>query len=146
MIKRKKAYLLIQKNDKVEIFSGEDAIEKFVIEVDNKKLSQSDSIQGIAASRGVSKGIAKIIFTNKDLNKIKEGDILIATMTRQDFLPYIKKSAALVTDEGGLTCHAAIIARELGIPCIVGAKMATEAFKDGDMVEVDANKGIIKRV
>lgn len=143
---RKKAYLLIQKSDKVEVYSGKNAIEKFVTEVGNEKLNQTGSIRGIAASSGTSKGTARIIFTNKDLNKVEEGDILIATMTRQDFVPYIKKSAALVTDEGGLTCHAAIIARELKIPCIVGTRMATEVFKDGDLVEVDANKGIIKRV
>lgn len=65
-------------------------------------------------------------------------------MTRPEFLPIARKSLAIITDEGGLTSHAAIVYRELGIPCIIGTKIATKILKDGDQVEVDANKGIIK--
>ena len=65
-------------------------------------------------------------------------------MTRPAFLPLMRMAVAIVTDEGGLTCHAAIIARELHIPCIVGTKVATQVLKDGDMVEVDAEKGSVR--
>ena len=65
-------------------------------------------------------------------------------MTSPDFLPAMKKSAAFITDEGGITCHAAIVAREMKKPCIVGTKVATKKLKDGDFVEVDADHGIVK--
>ena len=67
-------------------------------------------------------------------------------MTRPEFLPLMKKAAAFITDEGGIASHAAIVARELRLPCIVGTKIATKTFKDGDIIEVDANKGIIKKI
>jgi pyruvate,water dikinase len=67
-------------------------------------------------------------------------------MTRPDYVPAMKKAAAIVTNEGGITCHAAIVSRELGIPCIIGTKIATEVFKDGDVVEVNANHGWVRRI
>ena len=74
---------------------------------------------------------------------VSEGDILVSPMTTPNFLPAMKKAAAFVTDEGGIMCHAAIVAREMKKPCVIGTKFATQIFKDGDMVEVDANTGII---
>ena len=74
----------------------------------------------------------------------QDGDILVTGMTRPEFVPLMKKASAIITDEGGLTCHAAIISRELNIPCIIGTKIATQVLQDGDMVEVDADKGIIR--
>lgn len=78
--------------------------------------------------------------------KFKDGDVLVTEMTRPDFLPIMRRASAIVTDEGGLTCHAAIVARELHIPCIVGTRNATHVFKDGDMLEVNTGKGIVKLV
>lgn len=75
---------------------------------------------------------------------MNDGDILVTGMTTPDFLSAIRKSAGFVTDEGGITCHAAIVSRELKKPCIIGTKIATQILKDGDLVEVDANKGIVK--
>ena len=77
---------------------------------------------------------------------MKEGEILITTMTMPTYISAIKIAGAVVTDEGGSLCHAAITARELKKPCIIGTKHATKVFKDGDMVEVDANTGIVRRV
>jgi pyruvate,water dikinase len=65
-------------------------------------------------------------------------------MTRPEYVPLMKKAAGIITDEGGITCHAAIVSRELKIPCVIGTKIATKVLKDGDMVEVDADKGIVK--
>ena len=67
-------------------------------------------------------------------------------MTTPDFVPAMKKAAAIVTEQGGITSHAAIVSRELGVPCVIGTKIATRVLKDGDLVEVDANKGIVRKV
>lgn len=144
--RRDKTYLLIQKNNHAEIYSGDAAIEKFQQEVKQLDNTKYKDIKGLVASIGKAKGRVRIVYTNKDLHKVEAGDILVATMTRQDFVPAIRKSAALITDEGGVTCHAAIIARELGIPCVVGTKYSTQVLQDGDIVEVDAEKGIVRKV
>ena len=78
--------------------------------------------------------------------KMEKGDILVSQITYPNLLPAMKKAAAIVTNVGGVICHAAIIARELNIPCIVGTKNATKVLKDGDIIEVNANNGIIKIV
>ena len=104
--------------------------------------------KGIVVSRGRAKGIVKIILSPKNIEKMQQGDILVAPMTSPDFIIAMRKAAAIVTDEGGMTSHAAIVSRELKIPCIVGTKVATKVLKDGDLVEVDANNGkviIIKK-
>jgi pyruvate,water dikinase len=87
---------------------------------------------------------ANIILTTADFPKFKKGDVLITEMTRPEFVPLMKEAVAIITDEGGLTCHAAIVSRELNTPCIVGTKIATRIFKDGDMVEVDAERGVVR--
>ncbi|MFA6227026.1 MAG: PEP-utilizing enzyme [Candidatus Paceibacterota bacterium] len=111
----------------------------------------SDNIQeikGIVASTGkkpIVQGKIKIVLDPKDhLTVFNKGEILVAPMTSPEYIFLMKKSVAIVTDTGGLTSHAAIVSRELGIPCIVDTKIATKVLKDGDMVEVDANKGIIR--
>ena len=87
-----------------------------------------------------------VLRSSTQINKVKLGDILVAKMTRPDYVPAMRRAAAIVTNEGGMTCHAAIVSRELGIPCIVGTKIATKVLKDGDLVEVDAEKGIVKKI
>ncbi len=101
-------------------------------------------IQGQSASPGRIAGRVRIILTKKDIPKVKEKDILVTRMTSSDFRDIIKNLAGLITDEGGVTSHAAIVSRELNKPCIIDTKNATSVFKDGDFVEVDADKGIIK--
>ena len=73
-----------------------------------------------------------------------KGAVVVSGMTNPQLVPYLKKASAIITDEGGLTCHAAIAARELGIPAVVGTQNATQVLKDGDLVEVDANKGVVR--
>ena len=80
------------------------------------------------------------------MNKMQQGDILVSIATTPAIVPAMKKAAAIVTDEGGLTCHAAIVSRELGVPCVIGTKIGTKIFKDGDMIEVDADEGTVKKV
>lgn len=108
-----------------------------------------EEITGSIASRGskaITKGVARVLASTKDVGKIHEGEILIAPMTTPDFVVAMRKAAAIVTDEGGVTCHAAIISRELGILCIIGTKVATKVLKDGDMVLVDTEKGLVKKL
>lgn len=143
---REKTYLLIQKGNKVEIYFGVKATTKARKELQIEKLGKAREVKGIIGSTGKARGVAKIVYTNKDLHKVREGDIMIATMTRQDFVPAIRGAVALVTDEGSVTCHAAIISRELKIPCIIGTKIATKVLKDGDLVEVDANNGVVRKI
>ena len=82
--------------------------------------------------------------TEKESSKFNKGDVLVTGMTRPEFVPLMKKSSAIITNEGGITCHAAIISRELGKPCIIGTKIATKVLHDGDLVEVDADNGVVR--
>lgn len=102
-----------------------------------------DDFRGMTACPGRIKGMVKILRSAREVNKIKKGNILVAVMTRPDYIVGIKRAAAIVTNEGGITCHAAIVSRELNIPCVIGTKIATEVLKDGDLVEVNANHGVI---
>jgi len=105
-----------------------------------------EDIRGLSASTGIAIGKVKIVKSATEVNKVKEGDILIAVMTRPDYVTAMKKAGAIVTNEGGITSHAAIVSRELGIPCIIGTKIATEVLKDGDRVEVNANHGWVRKI
>lgn len=99
------------------------------------------TITGTVAFQGNVTGKIKRIFSREDVAYIKEGDILVSPMTSPTYMEAISKSAGIITDEGGITCHAAIIARELKKPCIIGTKIATKVLKDGDMVEINADEG-----
>ncbi len=99
--------------------------------------------KGLPASPGIATGTVKIVHGVDELDKVKEGDILVTTMTNPDMVPAMKKAAAIITDEGGMTCHAAIVGRELGIPSIVGTGNITKLVKDGDTVTVDATRGLV---
>lgn len=107
------------------------------------KVSDNAVLHGAAASPGVGTGHVRVLKSPKEINKVNKGDVLVAEMTSPDYVPAMKKAAAIVTDEGGLTSHAAIVSRELGVPCVVGTKEATLKLKDGDVVTVDGSKGAI---
>ena len=105
----------------------------------------SDEMIGQIAYRGKTSGRVKIVWNpSESAASFKSGDILVTGMTRPEFLPLMKKAAAFVTDAGGILSHAAIVAREMKKPCIIGTKIATKVLKDGDVVEVDADKGVVK--
>ena len=99
--------------------------------------------RGLSASPGIARGNIILIEDMDELAKVKEGNILVTAMTNPDMVPAMRKAKAVVTDEGGRTCHAAIVSRELGIPCIVGAGDATELLEDGKVVTVDATRGVV---
>ncbi|MFW5847213.1 MAG: PEP/pyruvate-binding domain-containing protein [Nanoarchaeota archaeon] len=106
----------------------------------------TNKFKGISASSGKVIGVVKVCVNSKDIAKLKKGDILVAPMTTPDYVSAMKLAGAIITDEGGITCHAAIIAREFGIPCIIGTTNATKVLKDGDLVEVDAINGVVTKI
>ncbi len=100
-------------------------------------------LKGSAASVGMSGGPVKIIHSPSEIDQIKEGDVLVTEMTTPDFVPAMKRASAIVTDEGGRTCHAAIVSRELGIPCVVGTETATKTLRSYPEVTVDGKNGAV---
>lgn len=141
---RKTKFGMLIENDKRLFFSGKD------VEIMRKKHIKEESFEGITefkgviANKGVAKGIAKIIKAASEIGKVNKGDILVSPMTIPDFVPAMEKAIAFITDEGGILCHAAIFSREMNKPCIISTKNATKILRDGDLIEVDANKGIVK--
>ena len=100
-------------------------------------------LKGAAASMGLAAGPVKIIHHHEEIDKVLAGDILVTEMTTPDFVPAMKRARGIVTDTGGRTCHAAIVSRELGIPCVVGTATATAKLRTGQVVTVDGSKGVI---
>jgi pyruvate,water dikinase len=107
----------------------------------SEKIEGESILDGLGASPGISSGVVKIIHDLSELDKVKKGDVLVTTMTNPDMVVSMEKANAIVTDEGGITSHAAIVSREMGIPAVVGTGDATKKLKDGDEITVDGNSG-----
>ena len=105
------------------------------------KGDQKAVASGLAASPGIITGVVRIIPSVEQITKARQGEIIATTMTTPDWVPIMRKSSAIITDEGGSTCHAAIVSRELGIPCVVGTMDATKKLKDGEIYTVDGYNG-----
>ena len=144
LIKDSLLYINVKKNI-WKVYAGKEAKD-----IMDKELAFTDEgiteFRGMPASLGKAQGRVKIINGTKEMGKMQEGDVIVSSMTKPEFVVAIKKAVAIVTDEGGVTCHAAIVSRELGIPCIIGTKIATNVLKDGDLIEVDANNGVVRRL
>lgn len=144
--KRRKNFVLVQ--GKICFAGNLKAFNKknsnFIFKKDLLEPYTKNEIKGEIAQKGKVIGIVKIIRRRDQLNEVTSNNIIVSPMTTPDFLSAMKKAKAFITDEGGITCHAGIIARELKKPCIIGTKIATRVLHDGDRVEVDANIGIIK--
>lgn len=117
---------------------------------DDNVVAESDAkvaVRGLPASPGVASGVVHVIASPKDIDEFKAGEVLVTLMTSPDWVPAMKKAAGIITNNGGMTCHAAIVSREMQIPCIVGTKSrgkaATDVFKNGDVVTVDAKNGVV---
>lgn len=108
-----------------------------------RKINQK-TFNGQVANKGRVTGVVRVVLDSHNDKGFEKGDILVTSMTRPEFVPLMKMSAAVITNEGGITCHAAIISRELKKPCIIGTKIATQVLKDGDLVEVDADHGVVR--
>jgi len=116
-------------------------ITSFKSDVAQKEISGKLITQGLGASPGVASGIVKVIHSMEELEKVKKGDVLVTTMTNPDMVVSMQRAAAIITDEGGVTAHAAIVSREMGIPCVVGTQNATSLLADGMEVTVDGFHG-----
>ncbi len=139
-------YLML--NEECMVLTDQDALG--VKEAIEKQLKESNDVQdifhGTPASLGEATGLAKVVESSKDALDIKDGEILVAPATSADFVPAMRKAGAIVTEFGGITSHAAIVAREFNIPCIVGVKNITTFLQDGDKIIVDADKGVVERL
>lgn len=143
---RQKGFGALLENEKFTVFEGKE-MDEFRQRQKIQDVSQTiprGGLKGMVANPGKVRGRVKVVMSKDELGKVKKGDILITAMTTPDFVPAMERAAAFVTNEGGITCHAAIVSREMQKPCIIGTKIATKVLKDGDMVEVDAEKGVIK--
>jgi phosphohistidine swiveling domain-containing protein len=103
-----------------------------------------DEFKGQVACTGKVQGLVKIVNTVADMHKVNDGDVLVSIATNPDILLAMKKAVAFITEQGGITSHAAIVAREMKKPCIIGTKIATKVLQDGNLVEVDANTGVVR--
>ena len=100
-------------------------------------------VQGLAASAGRASGVVRVLHSPDQGHELQRGEVLVAPMTSPDWVPTMRRAAAVVTDGGGMTCHAAIVSRELGVPAVVGARNATTVLRDGELVTVDGAKGTV---
>lgn len=141
---RKKFRIMVQINGKIVLFYGKKNFDLIKKLLNKNKDVKVKSFKGNIACLGHVKGIVKIIRGIKDMDKVEKGDVIVANNTRPDLMPAIRRCIAIVTNYGGITSHAAIVSRELKIPCIVGTHIATDVLKDGDLVEVDADKGVVR--
>ncbi len=140
-------------NDFVNLYYGKEKYEEKFDGLE-KEFAQSELlekpkrvaniIKGQIANKGKAKGFARVIHDPQKTHSFMEGEVLVTGMTRPEFISIIKKASAIVTDEGGIGCHAAIVSRELNKPCVIGTKNATEIIQDGDLLDVDADNGVIK--
>lgn len=126
-----------------EVYVGEEA-KTLISQIDTKDYTDIIELRGEIGCPGYGRGKVKIIIRAEDMKKMNEGDVLVSIATDPDIVPAMKKATAIITEQGGVTSHAAIVSRELNIPCVIGTKIATRVLHDGDEVEVDANHGVIK--
>ena len=144
---RKKFSVLYMKNGKVRILIGDKA-RKFLAKQNFEKIKvvSIKEIKGMCACPGRVRGVVRVVNVPEDMEKMKKGDIMFSHTTFPALVPAMKKAAAIVTEDGGITCHAAIVSREMKTPCVVGVKSLLQVLKDGDRVEVDAADGEIKKL
>ncbi len=146
-IKKRKKGVTVYFNKKgyeFEYGNVDEVKKKIYFLMDNIKISEAQELKGSIGNKGKVRAPASIILNKSEFQKFVPGNVLVTSMTRAEFVPLMKIASAIVTDEGGITCHAAIVAREMKKPCIIGTKNATRILHDGDIVEVDADKGVVR--
>lgn len=143
--KRYKNCVCIGSSTGYQVIGGKQASRLFYKLFKEKKRKVKE-FSGVSASSGKAVGRVKILQKTHDIINFKQNDIIVSSMTRPEMVVALKKAKAIVTDEGGITSHAAIISRELAIPCIIGTKIATKVLKDGDLILVDADSGVVRKL
>lgn len=154
---REKEYSIITIDEKVISFVGDEAqkvdniLARFIQVQKREEKKQVEKVEkdenivtGMIANMGCITGRAKILNSYEDISNVNIGDIIISTMTLPNYIAAMEKAKGFITDEGGITCHAAILSREFNVPCIVGTINATKVIKDNDLIELDANNGIVR--
>ena len=145
LAERKKQCFFAVTTEGYFICSGKDADKYFTL-TKNKSNQNITELRGVVASSGYACGRVRIIKKTSEMKDFQTGEILVTNQTTPEFVPIMKKAAAVITEQGGITSHAAIVSRELKVPCIIGTKIATTALMNGENVEVDANNGIVRRL
>lgn len=143
---RVNSFVIFIENNHYQQFEGEEAEKVIQRETPQEEIKETNEVKGMCAYPGKVIGNVKVIRDAREMNKINQGDILICKETNPDLVIAMEKAGAIVTDEGGLTSHAAIVSREMKKPCIIGTKIATKIFKDNDYVKVDAENGLIRKL
>jgi pyruvate,water dikinase len=152
VVQRKNAFAIYFDNGEYRDYTGQNAVQKLIEKLQINHYWEASNevsetiLKGRIAFKGDVTGPARLVFNQEDANNLVAGEILISPMTQVEFLGGIRKCAAIVTDEGGIVCHAAIVAREFGKPCVLATTHATKIFKTGDLVHVDANTGTVSLV
>ncbi len=134
---------LVFENGEYKLLTGPQAAE---VEKAVHAFAEKSKLSGKSAFPGIARGRVRIVIDPTKARDFRRGDVLVTGMTRPTFLPLMEKACAFVTDAGGILSHAAIVAREMRKPCIVGTERATKVLKDGDRVEVDATKGTVRKI
>lgn len=135
---------IIPRGEQATVFVGKEAAE--IERIIEREVPALEELRGMPVFGGFVKARACIIPSPDDVHKMRDGGVLVCPMSDPDYMPAIKKASAIVADQGGLLCHAAIVAREMQVPCVVGTEYATKFLKDGDEVEVDAVRGNVRKI
>jgi phosphoenolpyruvate synthase/pyruvate phosphate dikinase len=141
---RRKKVILYARLKKFLVITGKEADR-----IENKYLQMKadySELKGRVACSGTAEGTVAVVKSTNDFGKVKPGDVLVVSNTTPDYVPILRKVSAIIAEEGGLTAHVSVISREMKIPCLVGIKYATKILKDRDLVEVDANNGIVRKI
>ncbi len=144
MKRRLNNYAMVVRNSKTRLISNPAEIKKLEKKYFVDAIPVEEITGRVACLGGVIRGKAKICLDKKEIGKVKKGDILVAQFTTPDFVPAMEKAAAIIADQGGVSSHAAIVSRELGVPCVIDTKNATRVIKDNDLIEVNAKTGLVK--
>lgn len=146
--RKKNGFAIVIKHGVFTLVTGKTDIQSIIkkegVSEPFEKLINISEFKGLAASPGKITGRARVLEDASMISDLQPGEILVTYMTTIEFIPAFRKAAAVITDEGGMSCHAAIISREFKLPCVVGTKVATRVVQTGDLLEVDASKGTIK--
>lgn len=145
--RRKFSVVYFNRNGAPKVLVGDKAKKYIKMRIKPERINRRlKKFKGMTAQPGEARGKVKIVNCANDMKKMNEGDILVAYATTPEVVPAMGKASAIVTEAGGITCHAAIVSRETGIPCVVGIKYAVKILKDGDKVEVDATRGVVRKI
>ena len=146
---RKKYCFMVMEDGEYSIYTGEkakDEANKIKSQIEESKVDINKTLKGIVGSIGLARGTIRVLYRLEDIKKVNESDIMVVSGTSLEYLPAMQKASAVIAEIGGITSHAAVVCRELRKPCLTRVSDATKILKDGDFVEVDANKGIIKKI